>query len=178
MFEQKRFTGRHLLTFESQKLNYFGKKKGPGVLTLQCNSYLSHVWSFFKISSHFLSIPFLLVPPFKNVFQHTFISVNNRGRAPSKYVNKLAIGFNFFIPDKKKSHKILCSYIFIIHNDLTYITGDYTKLCLNIICNRSFFYFEMMSALFRSEFYTRMKRYWGENISIYRMRKLLFTILR
>ena len=26
MFEQKRFAGRHLLTFESQKLNYFGKK--------------------------------------------------------------------------------------------------------------------------------------------------------
>jgi hypothetical protein len=26
--------------------------------------------------------------------------------------------------------------------------------------------------------YTRMNRYWGENISIYRMRKLLFTILR
>jgi hypothetical protein len=66
-------------------------------------------------------------------------------------------------------------YIFIIHNNHTYITEDYTKLCLNIICNRSFFYFEMMSALFRSEFYTRMKRYWGENISIYR---LLFTILR
>ena len=38
-----------------------------------------------------------------------------------------------------KSHKILCSHIFIIHNDHTYITGDYTKLCLNIICNRSFF---------------------------------------
>ena len=29
MFEQKRFAGRHLLTFESQKLNYFGKKRGP-----------------------------------------------------------------------------------------------------------------------------------------------------
>ena len=29
MFEQKRFVGRHLLTFESQKLNYFGKKGGP-----------------------------------------------------------------------------------------------------------------------------------------------------
>ena len=29
MFEQKRFVGRHLLTFESQKLNYFGKKVGP-----------------------------------------------------------------------------------------------------------------------------------------------------
>ena len=39
----------------------------------------------------------------------------------------------------KKSHKILCSHIFIIHNDHTYITEDYTKLCLNIICNRSFF---------------------------------------
>jgi hypothetical protein len=35
-----------------------------------------------------------------------------------------------------------------------------------------------VSALFRSEFYTRMKRYWGENISIYCMRKLLFTILK
>jgi hypothetical protein len=39
MFEQKRFAGRHLLTFESQKLNYFGKKTGAGVLTLQCNSW-------------------------------------------------------------------------------------------------------------------------------------------
>ena len=29
MFEQKRFAGRHLLTFESQKLNYFGKKVWP-----------------------------------------------------------------------------------------------------------------------------------------------------
>ena len=28
MFEQKRLAGRHLLTFESQKLNYFGKKGG------------------------------------------------------------------------------------------------------------------------------------------------------
>ena len=28
MFDQKRFTGRHLLTFESQKLYYFGKKGG------------------------------------------------------------------------------------------------------------------------------------------------------
>ena len=58
----------------------------------------------------------------------------------------------------------MCSRIFIIHNDHTYITEDYTSLCLNIICNRSFFYFEMMSAFFRFEFYTRMKRYWGENI--------------
>jgi hypothetical protein len=29
MFEQKRFAGRHLLTFESQKLNYFGKQVEP-----------------------------------------------------------------------------------------------------------------------------------------------------
>jgi hypothetical protein len=57
MFEQKRFAGRHLLTFESQKLNYFGKKGGgAGVLTLQCNSYLSHVRPFFKLSSNFLSL--------------------------------------------------------------------------------------------------------------------------
>jgi hypothetical protein len=33
----------------------------------------------------------------------------------------------------------LCSHIFIIHNDHTYITEDYTSLCLSIICNRSFF---------------------------------------
>jgi hypothetical protein len=37
---------------------------------------------------------------------------------------------------------------------------------------------KIMSALFRYEFYTRMKRYWGENISIYHMCKLVFTILR
>jgi hypothetical protein len=48
------------------------------------------------------SIPYLLVSRFKNVFQHTSISVNNRGRAPSKYVNKLAIGFYFFIPEVKQ----------------------------------------------------------------------------
>ena len=88
--------------------------------------------------------------------------------------NDSTLGFKWI----KKIAKILCSHIFIIHNNHTCITGDYTKLCLNMIYNRSFFYFEMMSALFRSEFYTRMKRYWGENISIYRMRKLLFTILR
>ena len=31
MFEQKRFAGRpDVLTFKSQKLNYLGKKVGPG----------------------------------------------------------------------------------------------------------------------------------------------------
>jgi hypothetical protein len=39
---------------------------------------------------------------FKNVFQHTFISVNNRSMAPSKYVNKLTIGFYFWIPEVKQ----------------------------------------------------------------------------
>ena len=39
MFEEKRIAGRHLLTFESQNLYYFGGKSGAGVLTLQCNSY-------------------------------------------------------------------------------------------------------------------------------------------
>jgi hypothetical protein len=76
---------------------------------------------------------------------------------------KLAIGFGFFLYRKlnnvdgvmqqdstpqndstlgfkwiKKSHKILCSQIFIIHNDHTYITKDYTSLCLSIICNQYF----------------------------------------
>ena len=91
MFERKRFAGRHLLIFESQKLNYFGKKSGAGVLTLQCNSYLNHVKSFFKISSNFLSL-ISLYPLLKN----------NRGRAPSKYVNKLTIGFYFWIPEVKQ----------------------------------------------------------------------------
>jgi hypothetical protein len=50
MFGQKRFAGRHLLTFESQKLNYFGEKVGPAFW------HLSHVRSFFKIPSNFLSL--------------------------------------------------------------------------------------------------------------------------
>jgi hypothetical protein len=77
------------------------------------------------------------------------VNVANITDGPSKYVNKLTIGFYFCIPEvkqqdsmpqndstlgfkwiKKKSHKILCSHIFIIHNDHTYISGDYTKLCL------------------------------------------------
>jgi hypothetical protein len=38
--------------------------------------------------------------------------------------NDSTLGFKWI----KKSHNILCSHIFIIHNDHTYITGDYTKL--------------------------------------------------
>ena len=53
--------------------------------------------------------------------------------------------------DTKKSHKILCSHIFIIHNDHTYITGDYTKLCLNIICYQLFFYFVPVRVLHKDE---------------------------
>jgi hypothetical protein len=45
-------------------------------------------------------------------------------------------------------HKILCSHIFIIHNDHTYITEDYTKLCLNIICNRSCFILKLFQLKF------------------------------
>ena len=50
--------------------------------------------------------------------------------------NDSPLGFKWI---KKKSHKILCRHIFIIHNDHTYITEVYTSLSLNIICNRSFF---------------------------------------
>ena len=100
MFLQKRLAGRHLLTFESQKLNYFGKKGGAGVLTLQCNSYLNHVRSFFKISSNFLSL-ISSYPLLKKNSPH-FHFCEQHGRAPSKYVNKLAIGFYFFIPEVKQ----------------------------------------------------------------------------
>ena len=38
MFEQKRFAGRHLLTFESDtKVKLFWKTSEAGVLTLQCS---------------------------------------------------------------------------------------------------------------------------------------------
>jgi hypothetical protein len=47
--------------------------------------------------------------------------------------------------DEKKLHKVV-----IIHDDHTYITEDYTSLCLNIICNQYFFY--MRSALYHFEF--------------------------
>ena len=50
MFEQKRFAGRHLLTFESQKLNYFGKKGGPGVLTLQRGRSKTRKWENTEVS--------------------------------------------------------------------------------------------------------------------------------
>jgi hypothetical protein len=133
MFEQKRFAGRHLLTFESQKLNYLGKKRGAGILTLQCNSYLSHVRFFFKISSNFLFLN-SLYPLSKMFFQHTFISVNNRGRAPSKYVNKLAIGFYFLIPEAKQSICIMNTNVY-----------DYTIFC----------------AIFFIHLKPRVKSFWG-----------------
>jgi hypothetical protein len=94
----------------------------------------------------------------KNIFKRGYVEI--RDRKLLEILKKDRTWLKYELHCNVKTH------IFIIHNDHTYITGDYTKLYLNIICNRSFFYFEMMSALFRSEFYTRMKRYWGENISI------------
>ena len=52
--------------------------------------------------------------------------------------NDSTLGFKWI---KKIAQNIVQSYI---HNNHTYVTGDYTKLCLNIICNPSFIYFEMM----------------------------------
>ena len=100
MFEQKRFAGKHLLTFELQKLNYFEKKVGPAFWHYN----VIRIWAMSGPFSRFLVI-FDPLPPrtlFKNVFQHTFIFVNKRGRAPSKYVNKLAIDLYFFIPEVKQ----------------------------------------------------------------------------
>ena len=55
------------------------------------------------MSGPFLRFLVIFYPlsPRTPLFQHTFISVNNPGRAPSKYVNTLAIGFYFFIPEIK-----------------------------------------------------------------------------
>jgi hypothetical protein len=51
------------------------------------------------------------------------------------------MGFYFFIPEVMDRVKLQDSTpqngLKIIHNDHTYITEDYTSLCLNIICNRS-----------------------------------------
>jgi hypothetical protein len=52
------------------KVKLFWKKSGANVLTLQCNSYLSHVRSFFKISSNFLSL--ISLYPLLKMFFSTF----------------------------------------------------------------------------------------------------------
>ena len=52
----KTIRGKTFITIWITKVQLFWKKSGAGVLTLQCNSYLSHVRSFFKISSNFLSL--------------------------------------------------------------------------------------------------------------------------
>jgi hypothetical protein len=61
MFEQKRYVGRHLLTFESQKLNYFGKKVGPTFwhYNIIC------IWAMPGPFSRFLVIFYPLSPSFK-----------------------------------------------------------------------------------------------------------------
>jgi hypothetical protein len=68
----------------------------------------------------------------KMFFQHTFISVNNRGRAPSKYVNKLAIGFYFFIP-KVKQYGRVKQQDSTPQNDLTLGFKWIKKIAQNIV---------------------------------------------
>jgi hypothetical protein len=57
MFEQKRFAGRHLLTFKSQKLNYFGKKGGPAfwhynAIRIWAMTYSIYVLGFIKYDTY------------------------------------------------------------------------------------------------------------------------------
>jgi hypothetical protein len=52
----KTIRGKTFINIWITKVKLFWKKRGAGVLTLQCNSYLSHVRPFFKISSNFLSL--------------------------------------------------------------------------------------------------------------------------
>ena len=49
----KTIRGKTFINIWITKVKLFWKKRGASVLTLQCNSYLSHVRSFFKISSNF-----------------------------------------------------------------------------------------------------------------------------
>ena len=96
----KTIRGKTFINIWITKLNYFGKKVGPAFWHYN----VIRIWAMYSPFSRFLVIFFPLSPrtPFKNVCHHTFISVNNRGRATSKYVNKLAIGFYFFIPEVKQ----------------------------------------------------------------------------
>jgi hypothetical protein len=55
MFEQKRFAGRHLLTFESQKLKYFGKKGRAGVFISMIIMYYEYMTTQYFVR-FFLSI--------------------------------------------------------------------------------------------------------------------------
>jgi hypothetical protein len=93
-------------------------------LTLQCNSYYAHYVLWIYDYTIFCAIFIIHLKP----RVESFWGVLSCCLTPS-------ILFNF----RYRKIKILCSHIFIIHNDHTYITEDYTKLCLNIICNRSFF---------------------------------------
>jgi hypothetical protein len=105
------------------------------------------IWAMSGPFSRFLVIFYPLSPrtPFKNVFQHTFISCI----------------MNIWL------HNILCDFFYPFKTQGWIILGR-TVLMLSSV--------HRMSALFRSEFYTRMKRYWGENISIYRIRNLVFKV--
>jgi hypothetical protein len=52
----KTIRGKTFINIWITKVKLFWNKSGAGVLTLQRNLYLSHVRSFFKISSNFLSL--------------------------------------------------------------------------------------------------------------------------
>ena len=73
MIEQKRFAGRHLLTFESQKLNYFGKKVGLSFWHYNDVNVI-RIWAMSGLFSRFLVIFYPLSPrtPFKKCFSAHF----------------------------------------------------------------------------------------------------------
>ena len=104
IYVQKKCSNKndYLLTFESQKLNYFGKKGGPAFWHYNVIRIGAMSGPFSRFLVIFYPLSPCNVPHFKNVFQHTFISANNRVGATSKYVNKLTIGFYFCIPEVKQ----------------------------------------------------------------------------
>ena len=48
--------------------------------------------------------------------------------------NESNLGFKWIKKNRTKYCVAIYSYL-LLHNDHTYITEDYTSLCLNIICN-------------------------------------------
>jgi hypothetical protein len=63
MFEQKRFAGRHLLTLESQKLNYFGKKVGPQFSVIFSNISMIIMYYEYMTTQYFERFFFIHLKP-------------------------------------------------------------------------------------------------------------------
>jgi hypothetical protein len=87
----KTIHGKTFINIWITKVKLFWKKRGAAVLTIQCNSYLSHVQCFFKIPSNFLSL-ISSYPLLKMLFSTlSFLWTTAVGPRQETYVNKVAM---------------------------------------------------------------------------------------